>query len=291
MSFNLLGTGGIGFCTGTPTTLKQGEVMVSADMGVIYVAPLGGGTPTTIGGGGTLPAGLIVMWSGLLSAIPSGWNLCDGTNGTPDLRDRFVLGAHAGDDPGATGGANTHTHNDHTVTQPTIAWPAGVPTAANESAHTHAAGAISWPAGVPTHSGTAATFTGNALGTHAHELPFQLPSTTSIRQTAVGTFGTGTSRAATATITTTANTTSAAVALSQAVTAGTPAGTVNITNQGTIAWPAGVPTGAATGAGSAHTHTLAWPAGVPTASGAATSAHSTANNIPLYFALAFIMKA
>ena len=37
-----------------------------------------------------LPKGSIVMWSG--SDIPNGWALCDGTNGTPDLRGRFVLG-------------------------------------------------------------------------------------------------------------------------------------------------------------------------------------------------------
>lgn len=35
---------------------------------------------------------MIVMWAGLVGAIPSGWALCDGTNGTPDLRDRFIVG-------------------------------------------------------------------------------------------------------------------------------------------------------------------------------------------------------
>ncbi|MDP2940695.1 MAG: hypothetical protein Q8N85_00350 [Candidatus Omnitrophota bacterium] len=41
----------------------------------------------------SIPAGVIVMWSGRIAKIPSGWHLCDGTNGTPDLRDRFVVGA------------------------------------------------------------------------------------------------------------------------------------------------------------------------------------------------------
>lgn len=68
-------------------------------------------------GGGSLPAGLIVLWHGLLSAIPSGWALCDGTSGTPDLRSKFVKGAAAGQDPGATGGAATHTHDDHAALQ------------------------------------------------------------------------------------------------------------------------------------------------------------------------------
>ena len=41
----------------------------------------------------TLPTGVIVMWSGAVSTVPSGWALCNGQNGTPDLRDRFIVGA------------------------------------------------------------------------------------------------------------------------------------------------------------------------------------------------------
>lgn len=68
----------------------------------------------------SLPAGIIVMWSGLLSNIPSGWALCDGLNGTPDLRGAFIRGASIGADPGGTGGSATHTHaphDDHTINQ------------------------------------------------------------------------------------------------------------------------------------------------------------------------------
>jgi microcystin-dependent protein len=39
------------------------------------------------------PAGIIQMWSGTISTIPSGWSLCNGSNGTPDLRNRFIVGA------------------------------------------------------------------------------------------------------------------------------------------------------------------------------------------------------
>jgi len=63
-----------------------------------------------------LPSGLIVMWSGLLSAIPAGWALCSGANGTPDLRDKFIYGCSNGVDPGPTGGAATHTHASHSYT-------------------------------------------------------------------------------------------------------------------------------------------------------------------------------
>lgn len=40
-----------------------------------------------------VPQGVIVMWSGAIVDIPSGWYLCDGTNGTPDLTDKFIIGA------------------------------------------------------------------------------------------------------------------------------------------------------------------------------------------------------
>lgn len=56
-----------------------------------------------------VPTGAIVMWSGALDAIPDGWTLCDGSDGTPDLRDRFVLGAGVGEEPGSSGGAHSIT--------------------------------------------------------------------------------------------------------------------------------------------------------------------------------------
>lgn len=40
-----------------------------------------------------IPTGGIIMWSGTISLIPSGWYLCDGTNGTPDLTNKFIVGA------------------------------------------------------------------------------------------------------------------------------------------------------------------------------------------------------
>ena len=53
--------------------------------------------------------GIIVMWSGSQSNIPSGWVLCDGNNGTPDLRNRFIVGAGSTYDVNSTGGEATHT--------------------------------------------------------------------------------------------------------------------------------------------------------------------------------------
>jgi hypothetical protein len=57
------------------------------------------------------PRGMILMWSGSVTEIPRGWALCDGTNGTPDLRGKFVLGANAGTGQalGSSGGASSQS--------------------------------------------------------------------------------------------------------------------------------------------------------------------------------------
>jgi microcystin-dependent protein len=62
----------------------SGQVIVSA----------GTGTPTW---GNAFFAGMIMMWSGSIASIPSGWYLCDGTNGTPDLRNKMIVAADADD--------------------------------------------------------------------------------------------------------------------------------------------------------------------------------------------------
>lgn len=56
-----------------------------------------------------MPSGAIILWSGAANAIPTGFVLCDGTNSTPDLRDRFVVGAGSTYAVGATGGAASVT--------------------------------------------------------------------------------------------------------------------------------------------------------------------------------------
>ena len=95
-----------------------------------------------------VPSGGIIMWAGAVNAVPTGWRLCDGTNGTPDLRGRFVIGAGASYTPYAVGGAATHS-----LTGPELA------------AHTHGFSATtSWAdlqgaiqfgtAGIPANNGT-----------------------------------------------------------------------------------------------------------------------------------------
>lgn len=58
-------------------------------------------------------SGHIRPYHGLIANIPTGWILCDGNNGTPDLRGLFPKGAPAGQEAGALGGSATHTHADH----------------------------------------------------------------------------------------------------------------------------------------------------------------------------------
>jgi microcystin-dependent protein len=56
---------------------------------------------------GGIPSGGIIMWSGSIASIPTGWVLCNGSNGSPDLRNRFVVGAGSSYSPSNTGGADT----------------------------------------------------------------------------------------------------------------------------------------------------------------------------------------
>ena len=78
------------------------------------------GTQTAVGT--TIPTGIISLWYGAIGSVPAGWYLCDGANGTPDLRDKFVVGAGSTYSVAAVGGSAdavvvTHNHTA-TVTDP-----------------------------------------------------------------------------------------------------------------------------------------------------------------------------
>lgn len=60
-----------------------------------------------VGNLGRMASGIIAIWSGSQASIPTGWLLCDGTNGTIDLRDKFVVGAGGTYAVGDTGGSAT----------------------------------------------------------------------------------------------------------------------------------------------------------------------------------------
>ena len=94
-----------------------------------------GGYLKTLAG---VPRGIIAMWSGAINAVPDAWALCDGQNGTPDLRDKFIVGAGRDYAVGATGGAETHTHTG-TAASTTISGSVGATTltTAQMPSHTH----------------------------------------------------------------------------------------------------------------------------------------------------------
>jgi microcystin-dependent protein len=133
-----------------------------------------------------IPSGGIIIWSGSVASVPSGWYLCNGSNGTPDLRDRFVVGAGSTYSVADTGGsANaivvSHSHTaTSTVTDPghTHLIPntrAGSPNGGS----TYIAGAASSPAntdntGSNTTGITVSTTTASAgsSGTNANLPPY-----------------------------------------------------------------------------------------------------------------------
>lgn len=102
------------------------------------------------------PIGGIMLWSGALTAIPDGWYLCDGTEGTPDLRDRFVIGAGHAYPVADQGGAREVVLN-------TSQLPAHKHRGTVRSAGDHSHRATTARAGYHNHSGTT-----HSAGSHNH---------------------------------------------------------------------------------------------------------------------------
>jgi hypothetical protein len=109
------------------TALTANEILINSVLEVIYDGTQFQLVNPAIN---TIPSGLISMWSGTIATIPSGWLLCNGSSGTPDLRNRFIIGAFS-DTAGVAyttiTGANTQTggskdaivvSHTHTVTDP-----------------------------------------------------------------------------------------------------------------------------------------------------------------------------
>lgn len=86
----------------------------------VSVSNAGGNTVNVAVVGAELPINAVIMWYGTVLGVPAGWSVCDGTNGTPDLRDRFIVGAGSTYAKGATGGsgftgsAGAHSHGSST---------------------------------------------------------------------------------------------------------------------------------------------------------------------------------
>lgn len=104
--------------------------------------------------------GIIVVWSGLTSAIPISWQLCDGTNNTPDLRNRFIVGAGSLYSVDSVGGTINHTHTlsgtSNATTLTVSQMPAHTHTV-NDPGHSHIVGGYAFFA-------TGSTFESRAPG-------------------------------------------------------------------------------------------------------------------------------
>lgn len=81
-------------------------------------------------GNGAVVRGMIMMWSGAADNIPTGWALCDGRNSTPDLRDRFIVGAGGRYPSDSNGEPDQHRHQ--------VALPRATVGTAAAGAHNHA---------------------------------------------------------------------------------------------------------------------------------------------------------
>ena len=120
---------------------------------------------------GFIPVGGIILWAGSLGSLPSNWHLCDGTTGTPDLRDRFVISANdATYTLLATGGAATaNLQHNHTVTSAPDAGHShtqGVTGAGTSHYHSKISAGPSSEVAITTVNNLYAAGTG-----HTHEVP------------------------------------------------------------------------------------------------------------------------
>ena len=121
-----------------------------------------------------VPSGVILMWGGSADTIPRGWALCDGTNGTPDLLDRFVVASGRNYPQGSKGGAESATPDVSTGTAKTgislaDAAPGGTAGSSGTGIGIQNAALNIWTGAAGTGIGIqGTTLDGNTLPSHGH---------------------------------------------------------------------------------------------------------------------------
>ena len=90
----------------TGNSITQGDFKVALNKLILYLNEVLGAD-----GSKAIPSGIICLWSGSVDNIPDGWALCNGENGTEDLRDKFIVGAGRNYAVNATGGNASQTVN------------------------------------------------------------------------------------------------------------------------------------------------------------------------------------
>ena len=113
----------------------------------------------------TLPTGMILLWSGAIGSIPSGYLLCDGTNSTPDLRDRFIVGAGSSYSVNQTGGTADAIVVSHTHTATSVVTDAGHTHNVNYVAQLQGGGAGGNVSGTGSTAATTSATTGITVAT------------------------------------------------------------------------------------------------------------------------------
>jgi microcystin-dependent protein len=205
-----------------------------------------------------VPSGVIAMWSGSIASIPSGWVLCDGLNSTPDLRDRFIVGAGNTYAVADTGGADSVTLAETNLPSHTHSVSG---TTASDGAHTHNVSGNTSNTGAHSHSGSTSN-----TGSHGHNLntsgAYRVAFPGSSNTYNAGAEGTG--RGGT---------------IASAISAGAHSHNFNTSNTGAHSHTL---SGTADSAG-AHTHSFSTTSG-------ATGGGTAHENRPPYYALAYIMK-
>jgi hypothetical protein len=103
-----------------------------------------------------IPSGGIILWSGSIGSIPAGYVLCNGNNSTPDLRDRFIVGAGSTYAVDATGGSADAIVVSHTHTATSVVTDPG---------HFHSSTGLQDPAGGAQTSFGNTVLSGSGLNT------------------------------------------------------------------------------------------------------------------------------
>lgn len=116
-------------------------------------------------GNGTIPVGGIIMWSGSIASIPSGWALCNGSSGTPDLRSRFIVGATSDASTGVTFNADSGAVSGAYAPGNTGGFVAHQLSEAEMPSHTHQLSRFSGNNNVNSQSGRYALATDNNVTT------------------------------------------------------------------------------------------------------------------------------
>lgn len=203
-------------------------------------------------GAALVPSGIIAIWSGSIASIPTGWVICDGTNGTPNLKDMFVVGAGNSYAVSATGGATSVT-----------------PTTNTAGAHNH--GGADATAGSHNHGGNTAGYSLQVGDLASHSHPITVTDPGHVHAAPTGSFAliagaANVGAGASATVLSTPSTASATTGISVA--------------EGSV------------GSGNAHAHGISSDgAHTHSISTDGNHSHTvTVATLPPYFALAYIMK-